>query len=86
MLPGMNDKSIMRPSVQTGFGGINHNLTAGDGEIWDMGNLCSLDFPLLRPRDPRGVIYLQAGDDPTLLTNPNGSGYVDYGSGQGDCF
>ena len=31
------------------FGGYNHNLYAGDGELWDMENLTSDLAPLLAP-------------------------------------
>ena len=55
-LPMMSDKAIMRPAVMTSFGGINHNLNAGDGELYDMRNLSSREFPLLTPRKKRGVV------------------------------
>jgi len=56
MLPYMNSKSIMRPSVQTGFGGLNHNKSAGDGEIYDMLLMSSREYPLLATRPRRGWI------------------------------
>jgi len=52
-LPYMSDKSIMRPTVRTQFGGLNHNKSAGDGEIFWMENMCSREFPLLSPRRQR---------------------------------
>lgn len=55
-LPMMSDKAIMRPTVMTSFGGINHNLNAGDGELYDMRNLSSREYPLLTPRKKRGVV------------------------------
>lgn len=42
---------------QITFGGLNHNLYAADGEIWDMQNLTSKYFPLLAPRAPRSVVH-----------------------------
>ena len=42
---------------QIAFGGINHNLYAGDGEIYDMQNLTSDYFPLLAPRQRRCNVY-----------------------------
>lgn len=42
---------------QIAFGGINHNLYAGDGEIYDMQNLTSDYFPLLAPRGQRYAPY-----------------------------
>ena len=55
-LPMMSDKAIMRPTVMTRFGGINHNLNAGDGEIYDMRNMSSREYPLLTPRKRRSVV------------------------------
>ena len=52
-LPYMSDKSIMRPTVRTQFGGLNNNLAARDGEIVWMENMSSREFPLLRPRVKR---------------------------------
>lgn len=49
---------------QIAFGGINHNLYAGDGEIFDMRNLTSDYFPLLSPRGKRYDAY--------TVTNPLG--------------
>lgn len=63
-LPSMVNASGIRQWVQVQFGGYNHNLAAGDGEIWDMTNLTSDYAPLLAPRPPR-YIYQQ-------LTTPNG--------------
>lgn len=46
------------------FGGLNHNLGAADGELWDMTNLSSDLYPLLSPRKQRYKIG--------TLTTPNG--------------
>ena len=67
MLPYMGDKSIMRPSVQRGFGGINHNLRAADGEIWDMQNMSSREYPLLCPRKARGLVKTLSANKPVAL-------------------
>lgn len=53
-LPNIGDRSIMRPSVQRGFGGLNHNKSAGDGEIYWMQNMSSREYPLLTQRGHRG--------------------------------
>lgn len=37
------------------FRGYNHNLRIGDGEFYEMTNLSSADYPVLSPRQPRGV-------------------------------
>ena len=68
-LPQLNAPSGMRPTVQTGFGGINHNRSAGDGEIYGMENLSGREFPLLTPRKRRGLLG--------TLTSPGGIGAGD---------
>ncbi len=68
-LPEMTSRSILRPSVQTAFGGLNHNLSAGDGELYAMKNLSGREFPLLTPRLRRGLL--------TTLTSPGGIGAGD---------
>lgn len=69
MLPQLSDRSGMRPTVQTRFGGLNHNLSAGDGEIYWMQNLSGNEFPLLTPRKRRGLMR--------TLTSPGGIGALD---------
>ena len=56
MLPQMSDRSMMRPVVRTGFGGLNNNLSAQDGEIVWMENMSSREYPLLTPRPQRGAV------------------------------
>lgn len=63
-LPYMLNASNIRQYGQGGFGGYNHNLYAGDGEIYDMKNMTSDLAPLLAPRRPR-YIY-------KTLSAPNG--------------
>ncbi len=46
------------------FGGYNHNLRIGDGEFYDMTNLSSDNYPVLSPRQQRGVF--------AVPTNPQG--------------
>lgn len=46
-------KSIFRPEVQTEFYGLNHNISAGDGELYDMENLTARFFPVLATREKR---------------------------------
>lgn len=43
-------------NVQNAFSGLNHSPAAGDGEIYDMQNLCSDYYPLLATRKLRGEI------------------------------
>ncbi len=60
---GMEDDGITKRGGMA-FGGYNHNLYAGDGEIWDMENLTGDWAPLLAPRRPRYLIR--------TLSRPNG--------------
>lgn len=51
------------------FYGYNHNLRIGEGEFYDMKNMTGDDFPVLSPREKRGVYAAQllaANDDGTL--------------------
>lgn len=41
---------------QTTFKGYNHNLYAGEGELWDMKNMTSDLYPILSPRKPRYIV------------------------------
>lgn len=74
-------KSIMRSSPQTAFGGLNHNAAAGDGELYDMTNLSSREFPLLTNRPKRGLVQ--------TISSPEGLGAEDkpfWASGTGFYF
>lgn len=52
LMPALTDteKSTVTTEV---FGGYNHNLEIGDGEFYDMKNLCSEHYPLLSQRPKR---------------------------------
>lgn len=52
-LPSMKYEDGIGKSVQSQFGGYNHTRSAADGELWDMGNLGSDEYPLLSPRARR---------------------------------
>jgi len=52
-LPSMKYADGIVKGQQVKFGGLNHNLGAGDGELWDMRNLTSDYYPLLATRAPR---------------------------------
>lgn len=52
-LPNLIYADGIRKSQQVKFGGLNHNLGAGDGELWDMRNLTGDLYPLLAVRAPR---------------------------------
>lgn len=63
-LPDMIYRDNIKRVVQTVFKGYNHNLYAGDGEIYDMTNMSSIHYPLLSSRPPRRLF--------TTLVKPNG--------------
>ena len=46
-LPDMKYAERTSKGNQTKFGGLNHTMGAGDGEIWDMRNLTSDHAPVL---------------------------------------
>ena len=61
-LPGLPyPRSILRPEVQTVFGGMNRNPSAGEGELYDMENLTARDWPLLATRPPRTLMHTMGG-------------------------
>ncbi|MDR1061966.1 MAG: hypothetical protein LBL83_12370 [Clostridiales bacterium] len=64
MLPSLPRASGIRKLAQVSFGGYNHNLYAGDGEIYDMRNMTGDFAPVLSPRPPRLLVR--------ELARPNG--------------
>lgn len=56
--PRMRASSVSRQMIDT-FGGYNHNLRIGEGEFFNMKNMTSDDYPVLSPRNQRGV-YITA--------------------------
>lgn len=52
-LPSMVYTDGIKKYKQVKFGALNHNLGAGDGELWDMENLTGDCYPLLASRRPR---------------------------------
>ncbi|MBQ7873762.1 MAG: hypothetical protein IJ306_01175 [Oscillospiraceae bacterium] len=53
--PTLNAIPTTRQSVET-FKGYNHNMRIGNGEFFDMENLCSDFYPVLSPRGKRGIL------------------------------
>ena len=52
-LPAIAVSDGIKTVTQTEFKGLNRNLGAKDGEIWDMENLTSDYYPLIAPRPQR---------------------------------
>ena len=52
-LPRMKNEDGIKKNQTVTFGGYNHTLGAGDGEIWDKKDMTSELYPSLSPRKPR---------------------------------
>lgn len=52
--PYLSELKTSRQMIDV-FRGYNHNLRIGDGEFYDMKNLSSNDYPVLSPRERRGI-------------------------------
>lgn len=63
--PKLYETASSRQTVEV-FGGYNHNLRIADGEFFDMENLTSDHYPVLSPRQRRGV-YAQAAAPAGLI-------------------
>ena len=53
-LPELSVLNTSREMIDV-FGGYNHNLRISESEFYDMKNLTSSDYPVLSPRQKRGV-------------------------------
>ena len=69
-LPKLNNATSLLRSYQVQFGGLNHNIGAGDGELYDMKNMASDHYPVLCPREKRKYV--------AVLDNATG-GMISYG-------
>ena len=63
LFPKMSEVSQYREMTKT-FGGYNHQLSCEEGQFFDMKNMTSQYFPILSPRDKRGIVR--------ALNNPQG--------------
>lgn len=61
--PTLQEVTRYREMTST-FGGYNHQLSCQEGQFFDMGNMTSLYFPILSPRQNRGIVK--------TLVNPQG--------------
>lgn len=73
-LPELTELTTSR-SVVDAFGGYNHNLRIGDGEFYDMKNLTSSYYPVLSPRNKRGIYAYT--DSPQGMISKDALCYVD---------
>lgn len=74
LLPELDELRMSRDWVDV-FKGYNHNLRIGDGELYDMHNLSSDNYPVLSPRRQRGVYAVP--NAPQGLISKGGLCYID---------
>jgi hypothetical protein len=55
LYPTLQEVSTYR-EMTTAFGGYNHQLSCQDGQFFDMKNITSQYFPILSPRQKRGIV------------------------------
>ena len=55
LYPRLEEVSRYREMTST-FGGYNHQLSCQEGQFYDMKNMSSLYFPILSPRQNRGIV------------------------------
>ena len=67
-LPMLNEIPTTTDMIDV-FKGYNHNLRIGDGEFYDMKNLTSSKYPVVAPREKRGL-YVEG--EATFPVNPQG--------------
>ena len=75
-LPELSVLNTSREMIDV-FGGYNHNLRIGESEFYDMTNLTSSDYPVLSPRQKRGVYAAPASAQGMVAKD--GLCYVDGG-------
>lgn len=76
LYPTLSEIKTSRTLVDV-FGGYNHNLRIGEGEFFDMKNLCSDSYPVLSPRRKRGIYATPAA--PSGMIEKDSLCYVDGG-------
>lgn len=62
MLPRMVYSDNIQSTTQVQFGGYNHTKNASEGEIYDMANMTSDNYPLLSSR-PKRKTFIQGLSD-----------------------
>ncbi len=56
LIKAVSNRSNKRRSMQNAFAGYNHNLVINEEQFFDMKNLTSDYYPVMSPRDKRGII------------------------------
>lgn len=63
--------------MTTVFGGYNHRLSCVDGEFYDMQNMTTAYYPMLSPRNNRGICRQLT--NPSALLDKDGLAWIDDG-------
>lgn len=63
--------------MTTNFGGYNHKLSCQDGEFFDMQNMTTAYYPMLSPRNKRGIC--KEFTNPQALIDKDGLAWIDDG-------
>lgn len=69
LLPNLRYDDGIRKTKQIKFGGLNHTAGASDGEIYDMENISTDNYPVLSSRKPRHNIATEATDPSDIYTD-----------------
>mgnify|MGYP000180684533 CR=1 FL=1 len=69
------DSSSAQREYQEQFAGYNHNIRIGDTEFYDMQNMTGNYYPVLSPRDKRGIV--QQFTKPKCMASRDNLCYID---------
>lgn len=69
------DSSSAQREYQEQFAGYNHNIRIGDTEFYDMQNMTGNYYPVLSPRDKRGIV--QQFIKPKCMASRDNLCYID---------
>lgn len=78
-LPKISYTEALRKTYQVQFGGLNHNIGASDGEIYDMKNMASDHYPVISPRDKRKLIETLNGTVGGMISYGGAIVYIEEG-------
>lgn len=74
-LPSLRYRDGIKKASTIAFGGYDHNIGAGDGSIWDEGNMTSDWYPVMGNRQPRYTTHTTT--KPNALYALDGLWWVD---------
>lgn len=70
-----HNEVIRNREMTTVFGGYNHRLSCQDGEFFDMQNMTTEYYPILSPRNQRGIC--RQFTEPQMLTDREGLVWIE---------